>query len=92
MHGDVTDALNVGSDQMVSINQLVDIVEKIAGVKLTRRYDLSAPKGVRGRNSNYDRIKKLLGWAPSIRLEDGMEKTYAWIHDEIERGAVSKAY
>ena len=92
MHGDVTEALNVGSDQMVSINQLVDIVEKIAGVKLNRRYDLSAPKGVRGRNSNNDRIKSTLSWAPSIRLEDGMEKTYAWIHGEIERGAVSKAY
>jgi nucleoside-diphosphate-sugar epimerase len=92
MHSEVTEALNVGSDQMVSINQLVDIVEQIAGVKLRRRYDLSAPKGVRGRNSNNDRIQKLLGWAPSIRLEDGMEKTYAWIHDEIERGAVSKRY
>jgi nucleoside-diphosphate-sugar epimerase len=77
---------------MVSINELVDIVEKIAGVKLKRRYDLGAPKGVRGRNSNNDRIKKLLGWAPSIRLEDGMAKTYAWIHDEIRRGAVSKKY
>jgi nucleoside-diphosphate-sugar epimerase len=92
MHGNVTEALNVGSDQMVSINQLVDIVEQIAGVKLKRRYDLSAPKGVRGRNSNNDRIKQLMGWAPSIRLEDGMAKTYAWIHDEIEKGAVSKAY
>jgi nucleoside-diphosphate-sugar epimerase len=91
MHSDVTEALNVGSDQMVSINQLVDIVEKIAGIRLKRRYDLSAPKGVRGRNSNNDRIQKLLGWAPGIRLEDGMAKTYAWIHDEIERGAVSKA-
>jgi nucleoside-diphosphate-sugar epimerase len=92
MHGDVTEALNVGSDQMVSINGLVDIVEKIAGVKLRRRYDLGAPKGVRGRNSNNDRIKALLGWAPSIRLEDGMEKTYTWIHDEIAKGARSKAY
>jgi nucleoside-diphosphate-sugar epimerase len=92
MHGNVTEALNVGSDQMVSINELVDIVEKIAGVKLRRRYDLGAPKGVRGRNSNNTRIRELLGWAPSIRLEVGMEKTYAWIHDEIEKGAVSKAY
>jgi nucleoside-diphosphate-sugar epimerase len=92
MHGNVTEALNVGSDQMVSINQLVDIVEKIAGLTLKRKYDLNAPKGVRGRNSNNARIQRLLGWAPSIRLEDGMEKTYAWIHDEIERGAVSKTY
>ena len=57
MHSDVTEALNVGSDQMVSINQLVDIVEQIAGVTLVRNYDLSAPKGVRGRNSNNDRIR-----------------------------------
>jgi nucleoside-diphosphate-sugar epimerase len=92
MHGNVTEALNVGSDQMVSINQLVDIVEKIAGVELRRKYDLNAPKGVRGRNSNNTRIDQLLGWAPSIRLEAGMEKTYAWIHDEIKKGAVSKIY
>jgi nucleoside-diphosphate-sugar epimerase len=77
---------------MVSINQLVDIVEKIAGVELRRKYDLTAPKGVRGRNSNNTRIDQLLGWAPSIRLEAGMEKTYAWIHDEIKKGAVSKIY
>ena len=77
---------------MVSINQLVDIVEKIAGVSVRRKYNLDAPKGVRGRNSNNERIQKLLGWAPGIRLEDGIAKTYAWIHDEIERGAVSKAY
>ncbi len=83
MHSDVTEAMNLGSDQMVSINQLVDIVEQIAGVELVRNYDLSAPKGVRGRNSNNDRIRQLLGWAPSVRLEDGMEKIYAWIYDEI---------
>jgi GDP-D-mannose 3', 5'-epimerase len=71
---------------------LVDIVEKIAGVKVKRKYDLSAPKGVRGRNSNNERIQQRLGWAPSIRLEHGIEKTYAWIHDEIQRGAVSKKY
>jgi nucleoside-diphosphate-sugar epimerase len=92
MHSDVTEALNVGSDQMVSINELVDIVEKIAGVELKRRYDQSAPKGLRGRNSNNTRIEQLLGWAPRIRLEDGMERTYAWIHDEIGRGAASKKY
>jgi len=92
MHGDVTEALNVGSDQMVSINELVDIVEKLAGVKLKRNYNLNAPKGVRGRNSDNTTIKKLLGWAPSIRLEDGMAKTYAWIFDEIKSGTVSKTY
>ncbi|MCW2539873.1 MAG: GDP-mannose 3,5-epimerase [Frankiales bacterium] len=92
MHSDVTDALNLGSDQMVSINQLVDIVEDIAGVKLMRNYNLAAPKGVRGRNSSIDRIRQLLGWAPSVRLEHGMQKTYAWIHDEIRRGAASRTW
>jgi nucleoside-diphosphate-sugar epimerase len=92
MHGDVTEALNVGSSEMVSINDLVDIVEKIAGVQLERTYDLSAPKGVRGRNSNNARTLQLLRWAPSIRLEDGIAKTYAWIHDEIAKGAASKLY
>jgi nucleoside-diphosphate-sugar epimerase len=65
MHGDVTEALNVGSDQMVSINQLVDIVEKIAGVKAAPQVQPVAPKGVRGRNSNNERIQELLGWAPA---------------------------
>jgi len=68
---------------MVSINQLVDIVEGIAGVKLNRNYNLKAPKGVNGRNSDNTLIKKLLNWEPSISLHDGLEKTYAWIYDEM---------
>ena len=91
-HSDIIEPLNIGSDELVSINRLVDIVEKIAGVKMKRKYNLNAPKGVRGRNSNNDRITQLLDWAPKIRLEDGMERTYAWIHDEIKTGAVSKKY
>ena len=67
---------------MVSINQLVDIVEDIAGVKLERNYDLSAPKGVRGRNSDNTMIQERLGWQPSISLREGLEKTYAWIFDQ----------
>ena len=78
----VVEPLNLGSSELVSINQMVDMVEKIAGVKLKRSYDLSAPKGVRGRNSDNTLIKKLLGWEPSVKLYDGLEKTYAWIHDE----------
>src|SRR4030095_10679839 len=83
MESDVTDPLNIGSDQLVTINQLVDIVEGIAGVKLQRRYKLDAPKGVRGRNSVNTLIKERLGWAPSVRLEDGMRKTFEWIHSEM---------
>jgi nucleoside-diphosphate-sugar epimerase len=88
---DIVEPLNIGSDELVSINRLVDIVEKIAGVKLARRYKLDAPKGVRGRNSDNTLIKRLMGWAPSVRLEDGMEKTYRWIYDEICGGQNSRA-
>jgi GDP-D-mannose 3', 5'-epimerase len=83
MQSEFTEPLNLGSDQLVSINQLVDIVENIAGVTLKRNYQLDAPKGVRGRNSDNALISKSLGWAPSITLENGLEKTYRWIHAEI---------
>jgi GDP-D-mannose 3', 5'-epimerase len=82
---DITEPLNLGSDEVVTINGLVDIVESIAGIKLKRNYNLKAPKGVNGRNSDNTKIKKLMNWAPSIKLRDGMEKTYAWIHDQIVR-------
>jgi nucleoside-diphosphate-sugar epimerase len=71
---------------MVSINQLVDIVEGIAGVKLKRNYNLDAPKGVNGRNSDNTLIQKVFGWEPGTKLRDGLEKTYAWIHDQIVAG------
>ncbi len=83
MHSEITEPLNLGSSELVSINQLVDIVEDIAGLKLNRNYNLSAPKGVNGRNSDNTLIEKLLGWEPNIRLRDGLEKTYAWIYDEM---------
>src|SRR5436190_41492 len=88
-HSDIIQPLNIGSDELVSINRLVDIVEKIAGVTLKRKYKVDAPKGVRGRNSDNTLIKQLMNWAPSIRLEDGMEKTYRWIHDEMASGKAS---
>jgi nucleoside-diphosphate-sugar epimerase len=88
MRSDVTEPLNVGSARLVTINELVSIVEEIAGLKLRRRYDLDAPQGVRGRNSDNTLIKERLGWEPEITLEDGLEKTYAWMYDEITaRGA-----
>ncbi len=87
MASDITVPINLGSAQLVTINQLVDIVERIAGVKLQRRYNLDAPKGVRGRNSDNTLIKKLLRWEPSIRLEDGLEKTYRWIYDQMSKPA-----
>ncbi|MGH7137782.1 MAG: NAD-dependent epimerase/dehydratase family protein [Pirellulales bacterium] len=74
--------INLGSSELVSINGLVDLVEDIAGVRLERKYNLSAPKGVNGRNSDNTKIKEYLGWEPSTRLRDGLEQTYAWIYDE----------
>jgi GDP-D-mannose 3',5'-epimerase len=81
---DWVEPINLGSSELVSINQLVDIVEQIAGIKLERKYNLSAPKGVNGRNSDNTLIKKVFGWEPDTRLRDGMEKTYRWIYDEIK--------
>jgi len=84
MHSDiVTMPINLGSSEMVTINQLVDIVEKIAEVTLKRSHNLKAPKGVNGRNSDNTLIQKLLNWEPSISLQNGLEKTYRWIYDEI---------
>lgn len=76
--------VNLGSDELVTINGLVDIVEQIAGVKLERQYDLSAPQGVRGRSSDNTEIKRRYGWAPSTSLADGLERTYRWIYDEVK--------
>jgi GDP-D-mannose 3',5'-epimerase len=79
----VTMPINLGSSEMVTINQLVDLAEGIAGIKLQRHYNLKAPKGVNGRNSDNTLIQKLLGWEPSISLKSGLEKTYRWIYDEM---------
>jgi len=79
----VRQPLNIGSNELVTINQLVDYVEEIAGIKLKRRYLLSAPKGVNGRNSDNTLIRESLDWEPSIRLREGLAKTYAWIESEM---------
>jgi len=84
MHSaNVTMPINLGSSEMVTINQLVDLAEDIAGLKLKRNYNLKAPKGVNGRNSDNTLILKLLGWEPSVSLKNGLEKTYRWIYDDI---------
>jgi GDP-D-mannose 3',5'-epimerase len=83
---DVCEPLNIGSEQLVTINELVDIVEGIAGVTLKRNYNLTAPQGVRGRNSDNTLIRDRLGWAPSISLEDGLQNTYKWIFDQMSQG------
>jgi GDP-D-mannose 3', 5'-epimerase len=79
----VTQPVNLGSAELVTINRLVDLVEKIAGTSLHRNYNLSAPQGVRGRNSDNTLIRSLLGWEPSLPLEVGLEATYRWIYDQM---------
>src|SRR5580700_6056458 len=90
MNSEILEPINLGSSEAVSINQLVDLVEGIAGIHLQRKYDLSAPQGVNGRNSDNTLIQKLLHWEPSIPLRVGLEKTYRWIYDQYlarEKGA-----
>jgi len=82
-HSDILEPINLGSSELVSINQLVSIAEDIAGIKLNRHYKLDAPKGVAGRNSDNSKIQDYLGWEPDTRLKNGMEKTYRWIFDEF---------
>ncbi len=83
LESDFVEPINLGSNELVSINQLVDIVEEIAGVELKRKYNLSAPKGVNGRNSDNTLIRKVFQWEPSTKLRDGMERTYSWIYDQM---------
>ena len=90
LNSDFVEPINIGSAEMVSINQLVDIAEDIAGVKLKRSYNLGAPKGVNGRSSDNTLIKSVFNWEPSTRLRDGLELTYKWIYDEIKAGAKSR--
>jgi nucleoside-diphosphate-sugar epimerase len=91
MKGDFVEPLNLGSSELVTINRLVDLVEEIAGVKLKRRYNLSAPKGVNGRNSDNTLIKKVFNWEPSTRLRDGLERTYRWIYDQMAPRSAKRA-
>jgi nucleoside-diphosphate-sugar epimerase len=85
MNSDVAEPINLGSSELVTINQLVDIAEEIAGIRLKRTYDRNAPKGVNGRNSDNSMILKRLGWEPSIHLRDGLERTYRWIESEMDK-------
>jgi nucleoside-diphosphate-sugar epimerase len=85
MNSDITEPINLGSSELVTINGLVSIVEEIAGVKLNRIYNLNAPHGVAGRNSDNTMIKERLNWEPSIKLQDGLQKTYEWIYNEMTK-------
>ena len=90
MSSDIAEPINLGSSELVTIDQLVDIAEEIAGIRLKRSYNLSAPKGVNGRNSDNSMILASLGWEPSIRLRDGLEKTYRWIEKQMDEVGVDQ--
>ncbi|MFY9527636.1 MAG: NAD-dependent epimerase/dehydratase family protein [Candidatus Acidiferrales bacterium] len=83
MHSNHREPLNLGTDRLVTINELVDLVCAVAGKHLRKRHDLSKPQGVRGRNSDNSRLRQVLGWEPSISLEEGLAITYKWISNEI---------
>lgn len=87
MANDFSEPVNLGSTEMVTINRLLDMIEGIAGVKVERKYNLEAPQGVRGRNSDNELIRKVLGWEPEISLQAGLEKTYAWVDEQVQRRA-----
>jgi len=90
MDSGVVEPINVGSSELVSINELVSIVEAIAGIKVERRYNLAAPQGVRGRNSDNTLILEAMGWEPSTPLSDGLEQTYRWVYDQLILSGVGR--
>jgi len=85
MHSDHPGPLNLGTDELVTINGLVDMISEIAGKRLTKRHDLTKPQGVRGRNSDNTRLRQVLGWEPRISLREGLEPTYRWIEAELRK-------
>jgi GDP-D-mannose 3', 5'-epimerase len=91
MTSDYREPLNLGQERMISINQLVDMVASIAGKRIRKRYNLSAPQGVRGRNSDNTRLRSVLGWEPAVTLEDGLERTYRWIEAQVRSPQPAKA-
>jgi nucleoside-diphosphate-sugar epimerase len=87
MRSDHREPLNLGQDRMISINQLVDMVAEIAGKTIRKRYDLTKPQGVRGRNSDNTRLREVLGWEAKVSLEEGLAKTYHWINEQVHAKA-----
>ena len=83
MNSDFREPLNIGSDELVTIEELADMIIEISGKNIIKKYDTSKPQGVRGRNSDNTLIKKVLGWVPSISLKEGLKKTYPWIADQV---------
>ena len=91
MDSDFLGPVNIGSEEMVTINDLLKITAKVAGAAVSKRHKLDAPLGVRGRNSNNDLVREKLGWDYEQTLEEGIAKTYAWIEKQVESRKVSKS-
>ena len=83
MESDYTKPLNIGSDRVVSINELADMIIRISGKRITKTHNLSAPQGVRGRNADLNMVERVLRWQPQVALENGLAKTYRWIHEQL---------
>jgi len=83
MESDYDKPVNIGSDRLVSIDELADMIIKISSKKITKQYDLKAPQGVRGRNADLTLVQKQIGWKPKVSLEEGLEKTYKWIEMKV---------
>jgi len=89
---DCREVLNIGSEEQVSINQMIKIIEEISGYKVEKNYQLDKPKGVRGRSSNNDLVRSKLGWDFEISLKSGLEITYKWIEEEIAKKSNSNKF
>jgi nucleoside-diphosphate-sugar epimerase len=89
MESDFTGPVNIGSDEMVTINELTEMVAEIAGKKITLKH-IPGPLGVRGRNSDNALIEKKLGWKPHFSLKQGMSLTYTWVHEQVEKAKAGK--
>ncbi|MGH9906588.1 MAG: NAD-dependent epimerase/dehydratase family protein [Pyrinomonadaceae bacterium] len=89
MQSNYRDPINIGQDRTISINELVDIVARLAGKQISKRYDLTKPQGVRGRTSDNTRFRQLLNWEPRVSLEVGLEQTYRWIVGQTQKKAAS---
>ena len=88
MESDHDKPINIGSDRLVKIDELADMIIRISGKSVTKRYDLSAPQGVRGRNADISLARKVLGWAPTVSLEEGLARTYKWIAEQVAKDAM----
>ena len=89
MNSDYRDPLNLGTDELVTIDELVDLVCEVAGKRLSKHYNLQGPQGVRGRNSDNSRLRRVLGWEPSVTLRQGLRQTYPWVEHELRQRGTS---